>query len=343
MSSWLDVKYINLISNQLRNFKRKSNNVYNFSCPFCGDSERNTLKARGFVYNKSGSYIYFCHNCGKGSNIQNLIKHVNSFLYEEYTKESIIEKYGTRNASPTEILNSKMRVPNHVRNSKLSELKKISQLHHDHPAKRYIESRRVPSDLHYRIFYCDRFKEWTNSIVPNKFSDTRNDEPRIIFPLLSKEKTFFGYNGRSLNTNSEMRYITIIIDDNHSKLFGMETIDYDKNIYVFEGPFDSLFVKNSVAVCGGDLYTVTREFEINRIVLVYDNEPRSPHTCRRIQKAINLGHKVFVWPRSIQQKDINELIIDGYDSNYIKRMIDSNTFRDMEAQLNFNSWSMVDA
>lgn len=343
MSSWLDVKYVNLISNQLRNFKRKSNNIYNFSCPFCGDSERNTLKARGFVYNKSGKYLYYCHNCGKGSNIQNLIRHVNPFLYEEYTKESIVEKYGNRIESQAEVLNSKMRVPDHVRNSKLSELKKISQLHHKHPAKKYIDSRRVPSNLHHKIFYCDRFKEWTNSIIPNKFSDTKNDEPRIIFPFLSRDKVFFGYNGRSLDPKNSMRYISIIIDDTYSKLFGMDEINYDQKVYVFEGPFDSLFVKNSVAVCGGDLHAATKEFNFNNTVLIYDNEPRSSHTCKKIQKVINLGHNVFIWPRGIQQKDINELVIDGYDSDYVKRMIDTNTFRDMEAQLNFNTWSMVNA
>jgi len=54
---------LNLVSPKLSNFKQKTSDLYNFSCPFCGDSIKKKTKARGYIYKKGNGYFYMCHNC----------------------------------------------------------------------------------------------------------------------------------------------------------------------------------------------------------------------------------------------------------------------------------------
>ena len=87
MSLYIDSKFLRLISSRLRNFKQKKDYLWNFSCPFCGDSAKNKTKARGYVFQKGSNLIYNCHNCGKGTSAGLLIKHVDPSLHKEYTLE----------------------------------------------------------------------------------------------------------------------------------------------------------------------------------------------------------------------------------------------------------------
>ena len=74
MSSYIDIKFLNLLSTRLPKFKRKSDNLFNFRCPHCGDSQKSASKARGFVYRKKNDMFFKCHNCGMGQTLGNLIK-----------------------------------------------------------------------------------------------------------------------------------------------------------------------------------------------------------------------------------------------------------------------------
>ena len=84
---YLDTKYISLISGKLQKFK-KSNTTYNFRCPYCGDSQKNKNRARGYFFQKKGSYIFKCHNCGVGRTLANFLKDNDSSLFSEYLLES---------------------------------------------------------------------------------------------------------------------------------------------------------------------------------------------------------------------------------------------------------------
>ena len=74
--NYIDTKYISLISLRLRNFTKKGDYLWNFSCPFCGDSQKNKKKARGFVYRTKNDLFYKCHNCSHGTNLSKLIEYV---------------------------------------------------------------------------------------------------------------------------------------------------------------------------------------------------------------------------------------------------------------------------
>jgi hypothetical protein len=173
----------------------------------------------------------------------------------------------------------KMKTPVFVKETGLKDLKKVSQLKADHPVKQYIIKRQIPSDTHYKLFLCMKFKAWVNTMLPGKFEDTENDEPRLILPFLDQDKKLFGFQGRSFKKTG-IRYITIILDDEKPKIFGLDTMDPSKDIYVVEGPIDSLFLPNGIASAGGDLITPLNYLDVqkDKFVVVYDNEPRNKHT-----------------------------------------------------------------
>jgi transcription elongation factor Elf1 len=345
---WLEKKYILLLSSQLPHFKQKSDNLFNFRCVLCGDSKTNKNKTRGYIYFKSGRYIYHCHNCNASHNFITVFKKINPALYDQYLQEKLSQD----TTQPT-IEIEKVVVKNS--NKYLNDLKKVSQLNAEHPCKKYVVSRQIPSTIHYKLYYCSKFKEWTNTIIPDKFSKTDLDYPRLIIPLFWTDGTLIGYQGRALHPKDTIRYITIMLDETKPRVYGLDTTDFNHKYYIFEGPIDSMFIPNSIATCGGQL---TREMDllkknVSNAVVVYDNEPRNKDIVRNILTAINSGYKVCLWPPSLEQKDVNEMILKKVSGSYckteviqkagkyIKNIIDDNTFQGLEAELKFSSWRKV--
>jgi hypothetical protein len=75
------------------------------------------------------------------------------------------------------------------------------------------------------------------------------------------------------------------------------------------------------------------------MVIVLDNEPRSKETREKIDKAINQGYNVCIWPKNFDHKDVNDAVIDGLSQEFVQYIIDTNTFRDLKAKLALNMWS----
>jgi hypothetical protein len=222
------------------------------------------------------------------------------------------------------------------------ELKKISQLSHNHPAKKYIVDRNIPANTHFRIYYSPTYYHWVNQIVPDKFNDKALalDEPRIVLPFIDGNGYVFGFTGRSISKQSSLRYSTIILDDTKEKIFGLETIDRKKTVYLVEGPIDSLFLTNCVAMAGSDV-KLSNIAEQDKLVVVYDNEPRNKEIVKKINKTIDAGYKVCIWPDDIHQKDINDMIMAGLNGAAIQHIIDQNTYQGLSAKLRMQQWSRV--
>ena len=347
--SWLEQKYINLMSTRFRNFKRKSNQLWNFSCPICGDSDNNKHKARGYIYHKKSSYVFYCHNCGASIPLAKFIKQIDITLYNEYMKELLLDKK-VKEEDPIVTMKPPVFISN---NEPLRILKKVSQLSPEHFAKKYVVSRQIPTPYHAKLFFCPKFKTWVNSIISNKFSDLTYDEPRLIIPFLDSENILYGFQGRSLNPRDEIRYITIMVDESRPRLYGMDSLKLNERVYVFEGPIDSMFIPNSVASAGGNIIRELQRLTIdkNNYTIVYDNERRNPDTVKKIQQAIDAGYNVCIWPETIEEKDINDMVLKkvanrssvnteqidaiSYD---IKKIIDQNTHNGLQAILKLNSW-----
>lgn len=333
---WLEHKYVNLLSSRLERFGRVNANTYKFRCPVCGDSQKDPRKTRGYIYMRKGALKFFCHNCNASMGLPWFIKTLDPTLYTEYLKERMLEN-GQRNE--TQEFVDKMKTPVFVKNTGLKDLKKVSQLKPEHPVKQYISGRLIPSEAHHKLFLVRNFKAWVNTMIPDKFEDVEKDEPRLILPFLDKDKNLFGFQGRSFR-KSGIRYITIMLNDDQPKIFGLDTLDTSKDIYVVEGPIDSLFLPNGIASAGGDLISPLQQIDVqkDKFVIIYDNEPRNKETIKKIEKAIEAGYRVCIWPTRIEHKDINDMVLAGYAPEQVKEIIDECTYSGPTAKLHFALW-----
>lgn len=338
---WIDQKYIGLISNRVERFKRVNATLYNLRCPLCGDSKTNKTKTRGYIMDKPVvGTVYYCHNCHESISLGNFLKRIDSGVAEQYKREKFLEKNGSKEEQKVEKPDiSKVTVPVFLRgDSPLKSLKKVSQLPHDHPVKLYVQKRRIPTSVHYKLFYAPKFKGWVNTIIPEKF-DAENDEPRLIIPLLDRDKKMFGFQGRGFKKDG-IRYITIMIDDTKPKVFGLDTIDEKGKIFVVEGPIDSMFLPNCIAMAGSaiNLEDIFPNKPKEEIVIVMDNEPRNKQIVSQIDKYIDLGYSVCIWPDNINEKDINDMVLTGMDPEGI---ILQNIKRGLTAKAALTQWKKV--
>jgi transcription elongation factor Elf1 len=338
---WLLHKYIGIVSTRLQNFKRKGPNLYNFRCMFCGDSSSNKNKARAYIYEKKGKMAFHCHNCGASASVQNFIKMLDQNVYNEMQMEKLMDSKTPEQIDYEQFV-EKMKKPVFMKSGPLKGLKKISQLSALHPVKKFVESRKIPNPYHAKLFVCPNFKQFTNNLIPNKFDEdsVSRDETRLLIPFLDKDKNLHAYQGRAIG-KSAVKYITIVLNDNVPKLYGLDTLDRNKTIYVTEGPIDAMFLPNAVATAGGDLVSAITSLPKDKVVVVYDNEPRSKETVKKLDKAILNGYNVVVWPENLEHKDINDMVLAGLSSEFIKHIIDTHTYKDLSAKLMLTKWSKV--
>ena len=323
---YTEIKYLNLLSPRLDKFKQKKDYLWNFRCPICGDSQRNKNKARGFVFRVKTDLVYKCHNCQAAMPFHKFLEMQDPALHKEYRLEKFRDSNKSKpRKSVVERVVSKKPV---FKVDIFSSLTPIEQLNNSHPAREYLLTRRLPVD---QLYWTDKFQEWVNSVKPGTF-ETTQDEGRIIIPFRDKEGNPFGFQGRSLEKTG-LRYITILVNEDAPKIFGLNTINYDKPVYITEGPLDSLLLENSVAMAGADVDC--REIGWCDHIWVYDNEPRNRQITDRILKSIDAGDKVVVWPSSLHEKDINDMVLAGHN---VTQIVKDNTFSGLTAKLKFNTW-----
>ena len=321
----IDSKYIGLVSSRLSKFKRVKANLYNFRCPICGDSQKHKNKARGYFYQVKVNTNFKCHNCGASLSFNNFLKQIDPTLHKQYTLEKFKEGFAGGNNFVVEEPKFNFKKPVF---KKTLDLPKASEVK---VAREYLENRKLDAT---KFYFAAKFKEWTNT-QKQTFDTIGRDESRIIIPMYDEDKTLIGFQGRSLGPNS-VKYITVMIKDDAPKIYGLDKIDCQKPIFVIEGPFDATLVENSVAMCGSDLDL--RSFGWSDYIYVYDNEPRNREIVNRIAKTINRGDKVVIWPTTINQKDINDMVLSGQN---IMNVLKSNTYSGLKAKIKFNNWKKV--
>jgi len=321
----VDSKYITLLSSRLPKFKRVKPNLFNFRCPICGDSKKHKNKARGYLYQVKTNTNFKCHNCGASLSFNNFLKQIDTSLHKQYVMEKFKEGFaGGRNFVVEE---PKFEFKKPVFKKKL-DLPRADEI----PiAKEYLEKRKLDPS---KFYFAYKFKEWTNT-QKQTFDTIGRDESRIIIPMYNEDKILIGFQGRSLDPNA-VKDITVMIKDDAPKIYGLDQIDSQKPIYINEGPFDATLVQNGVAMCGSDLDI--RTFGWSDCIYVYDNEPRNREIVNRIDKTINGGYKVVVWPTSIVEKDINDMVLGGHK---IMSVLESNTYSGLQAKVKFNNWKKI--
>jgi hypothetical protein len=284
--------------------------------------------------------MFHCHNCGITYNFNNFLKNIDFQLYSEFSVEKLKDNKPPQQVELERFV-EKMKTPVFLQSGPLKGLKKISQLTADHPCKVFVSKRQIPNPYHAKMFFCPKFFAWANEIIPGKFDDEAllYDEPRLLIPFINEDKKLHAFQGRSLDSKSKTRYITIVNDDSIPKVYGLDAVDFNKKVYVFEGPIDSMFVPNSIATAGGDLVATIKDLPKKNLVVVYDNEPRSAETKKKLDKAIINGYNVCVWPSNLIHKDVNDMILAGLSSDFVRYIIDTNTYNDLKAKLALNMWS----
>ena len=320
----VDSKYIGLVSSRLQKFKRVKDNLYNFRCPICGDSQKNKNKTRGYIYQVKNNTNFKCHNCGASMSFNNFVKTVDPTLHKQYTLEKFKEGHTGRNFV-VETPKFEFTKPTF---KKSLNLPKAST---DPRAKEYLENRKIDPD---KFYFADKFMEWTNT-QKRTFDTITRDESRIVIPMYDSDKNLIGFQGRALE-KSFTKYITVMLDEEAPKVYGLDGIDKTSPVYITEGPFDSTFVRNSIAMCGAD--GDISNWGIINPVWVYDNEPRNREIVERIRKTIDTGDSIIIWPTNIEQKDINDMVLAGHD---VMSMLKLNTYSGLQAKIKFNNWKKI--
>ena len=328
MSLYIDHKYTNLLSSRLSRFARKSRDLYNFRCPICGDSQKNQFKARGYLFNKKNNLIFKCHNCGAGGSLKFLLDKIDPTLSRQYSFENYKEENGTP------VYQEKIPIFRKPVFTKI-DAPKLIDLDPDHPAVKFCDVRMLPKDRYSDMYFADCFKSWVSKYDVELAARLKANDPRIIIPFFSKDRKLIAAQGRSLENNT-LRYFTIKIDKSATKIFGLDKIKEDELIYIVEGPFDSMFVNNAVAMTGSDA-----TIPFNKYVMVYDNEPRNEAIVNKMEKSINMGRKIVVWPGRLEHKDINDMVMAGMRIADIKLMIEENTFESLSAKMALNVWKRI--
>jgi hypothetical protein len=318
----IDNQYINLLSTRLENFKKIKPGLYNCRCIICGDSKKNKSKARGYFYEKSNNTNYKCHNCGINVSFNNFLKQVDPILHQGY----IVEKYKKGVTGKNFVVES----PKFPSSKPIFKARiKLPKASENDVTREYLEARKIDPDMFY---YAKEFKSWVNTLKPtfNKRA-LFYEEQRIIIPFYYN-KELIGFQGRTFG-DSKIKYISIMLDENAPKVYNYDAIDNTKPVYILEGPFDSYFIKNSIAMCGADVNL--EKLNINNPIFIYDNEPRNKEIISRMQRTIDNNYPIVIWPKSIKDKDINLMVLSGLD---VDSIIKNNTFTGLLANLNFTEW-----
>ena len=341
MSVYIDKKYVALLAPKLSLFKQRGEFLWNFRCPVCGDSQKNKIKTRGYIYKRKERFGFMCHNCGTTMGLGKFIKFVDPALYNEYQLESFVQS----NTSPTVDVNDFVTKPvfkkiYHVDASDTlfnAGASRIKTFPPEFYARKYLEDRKVSL---IDLWYVSDFADFISKLYP--WVDKQlYKEARIIIPFKDKEGNLIGVQGRAIG-QSKIKYITIKSDEDSPKIFGWDRLDPLQTVYVVEGPIDSLFLTNCVATMDAALYGAPSIIGLDLdYTFVYDNEPRNKQIVTNMRKTIDMGKKICVWPDTIQQKDINDMVLAGMHPSEIQHIIDSNTFEGLIATMKMNQWSRV--
>jgi hypothetical protein len=335
MSVYIDKKYINLASSMLPKFKWKKENLANCRCFICGDSTKSKSKARGYFFVKNNNFFYKCHNCGVGYSVYNFLQQVAPSLCKEYSMERFCAGEDRGNyKKPT-----KQEVYPFISEKPTGySFTYLSNLPEDHKAIAYVKGRKIPKDKWEDIGYTTDI-----NVLAGEFDETYKDkfssEDRLVVVIRSSDAVC-GFQCRSFNTKTKqgLKYITLK-KSNELCYYGLNSLDTTKKFYILEGPINSMFIPNSIATLGSSNFlSVDEKINDENGVYVIDNEPYKVETLNILSKLIENGKNVCIFPENIKSKDINDMILSGYDPN---KIIDENTYSGLKAQLVFNKWKKV--
>jgi len=333
MSIYIDKKFVSRLSGRLDKFVQKSDFLWNFRCIICGDSQKNKYKARGYIYRRANGLFYSCHNCNVNLSLGNFIKAIDRSMYDEYILETFSDGKTPQVPKPN-FDNLKTNLEMEEKFSSKIDLPTITSLPEEHLAKVFLLRRQIPRERFGDLYYASDFKDFIDSLNLEKDHNLVPDEKRIVIPFRDENKKLLGVQGRAL-FETKVRYISVKLKTTNRKLFGLDTVNFNQPISIVEGPFDSMFLDNSIAVMDSALYSVIPTLGPHDYIFVYDNERKNSQILHHMDHTIKLGQKICIWPRNLESKDINDMVLAGL---YPKEIIQTHTFEGIRARLEFETW-----
>ena len=337
MSLFLDQKYLMLVSNRLPLFKKKKDAVYNCRCILCGDSAKNRHKARGYFFQYKNDLRYKCYNCDASISFGTFLRDLDPIMYTQYS----LERYTEGNSKAANAV-PEFKFQEPVFKSSEERLidkllDRLDTLEEDNEAVAFCRMRKIPKEKLKHLYFIDNIKKIVQ--LNDKYKESiRGEEPRLVLPFYDDLGQLSGVTCRALRGEA-LRYITIKIKEDTPLLFGINDIDKSKPIYVVEGPIDSLFINNCIAA-GGTSFGKISHLNLPKanIVMIFDNQPRNKEVCSIIERNIDSGYKVVIWPQTLEEKDINDMVLAGKN---ITRILKENTYSGLTAKAKFYSWKRV--
>lgn len=342
MSLLNDIKYTLLLSPKFEKYQRKNDYLFNVRCPLCGDSKKNKNKMRGFIFKKDNRLIYHCHNCGAGMSLGNLIKNMDAGLYHEYTMENYKSGQSNNSLSIKNTINIHPPKFGTVEKKLYENAESCDKLPPEHFCIQYLKRRKIPEKYYNILYYTNDFNKFCEEIRSNHGKFISSDK-RLVIPFFDEYNELIAVSGRALEkSDDKLRYVTLRVNDSEEKLvYGLDRIKKLEKVLLVEGPIDSLFLNNSLASADANLALTASSLNIKDITLVFDHEPRNREVVKLIDKSIQSGHKVVIWPETMIGKDINEFVMSGLSPDEIQNIISNNTFSGIEAKLKFNMWKKI--
>ena len=337
MSIITDTKYLLQLSPRLDRFKKVRDYLWNFRCTHCGDSTKSKVKARGYVYRKKSDLFFKCHNCGMGQSVGNLVKEIDPSLYKQYVMERY--KSGETGKGKSKKPEFKFEPPKFKPKKTTIHLPSIGSLSKEHYARVYYESRKIPNHFMDRIFFTEDFKKWAQSVCQVDYSTLVSGESRLVIPFFDKDNQLIGAQGRALQ-ESKVRYVTVKVHEDAPKVFGLERWNSDQHTYLVEGPIDSLFLPNCLAMAGADMSDLSI-LDNTKTTLIFDNEPRNFQIVKSMIRFLKNGWKIVIWPNSITCKDINDMVLTSIRDARLVEIINTNTYSGQRGEWEVHSWKKV--
>jgi len=308
-------------------------NVYQGCCPICREGKSWGRKKRLYYIVKKN--VVCCHNCGWFSNTFNWIKKVSNLSNLEIISQ--IKKFDNNiipnlEDKPIKIENTALPEDcvNLLDTPQMEYYKKshtIIQKAHD-----YISSRRLDTAINRPKAFFVSLKD-------------RVHKNRLLIPFYDFSGNIIFYQSREiLNRKNSIKYLSKI--GGEKSLFNVDKIDTNlEYIFIFEGPIDSCFVKNGVALTGiqerskehfSNLQkTQLNQFKLHKKIWVLDSQWKDKASLNKSKILLSQGETVFIWPEELGKrfKDFNEICIAGKLDKINPNLIIKNSYSELKGKI----------
>lgn len=329
------IGYVNQVGMRLEGFKRVRDNVWNARCPICGDSQQRKGKQRFYIHpdKERTTLMTSCRNCSYASPFLYFLKDHYNDLYLQAIMDIFKNKAERKPKKVEQTVEAEVTLDE--TNVERPFLEPIEGLDNLHPVMKYVNSRYIPKQRFSRLAWCENFKEFSLKFPEYQENNEMPEDMRLLIPFYDSNNRMTHIQARAIDPNAYIRYITLKLDEKAPKWFGVESLKEGKR-YVIEGPIDSLFLPNCVATADANLLSYP-----DGDIYIPDNQYRNKEIVQIVERIIDSGKSVVLFPSSFAHKDINDAVIDGVPLSEIYMIIKSNTFKGLAAKLEWSQRQKV--